>query len=73
MDRQKGRPFLPGVSVLGGASCGLSYEGLMRDAVAQEERTRKQEAGHSRTRPHAQVQAVRPTAGQADQARVAGR
>lgn len=73
MDRQEGRPFLPGASVLGGAACGLSYEGLLRDAVAQEERSRRREAGRSRAAPKAQVQGARPEAVRVDQARIAGR
>jgi hypothetical protein len=73
MDRQVRRPFLPGVSVLGGAACGLSYEGSLRDAVALEERSRRQEAGRSRAAPRAQVQATRADAGRPEQARIAGR
>lgn len=36
MRRSQPRPDLPGVSVLGGAGGGLSYEGALRDAVARE-------------------------------------
>jgi hypothetical protein len=72
MDRHGRRPFVPGASVLGGASCGLSYEGLMRDAVAQEERSRRLEAGRSRMMPRAQVQSPRPEAARSAQARIAG-
>lgn len=77
MDRQDRRPngrlFLPGTSVLGGAACGLSYEGLMRDAVGQEERARRRVAPISREHPRAQTQASRPEPGRPDQARIAGR
>ena len=73
MDRQNRLPFAPGVSVLGGAAGGLSYEGLLRDAIAQEERSRRLEKGRFRDVPRAQVQAPRPEAKQAAQARMAGR
>lgn len=72
MDRHPGRPLLPGASVLGGASCGLSYEGLMRDAVAQEERSRRSEAGRSRGRVPTPVQLQRPEPDLGEQAQVAG-
>jgi hypothetical protein len=72
MDRQGRRPFAPGTSVLGGAACGLSYEGLMRDAVAMEERSRRQEKGRNLGVPRAQVQAPRKGGGWPPQARVAG-
>jgi len=71
MRRLERLPFAPGASVLGGAAGGLSYEGMMRDAIAVEERSRRQEAGHSLALPRVQVQ--RPTMAKADQARVAGR
>ena len=71
MRRLERLPFAPGVSVLGGAGCGLSYEGLMRDAMAAEERSRRQEIGHSLGLPRVQVQ--RPEVAKAAQARVAGR
>jgi hypothetical protein len=71
MRRPERLPFVPGASVLGGAAGGLSYEGLMRDAVAAEERARRQEAGHSLGLPRVQVQAPPPDL--ADQARLAGR
>lgn len=73
MDRHHTRPFMPGASVLGGAAGGLSYEGMMRDALAQEERSRRQEARWNRGVPRAQVQASRGRAGQPEQARIAGR
>jgi hypothetical protein len=44
---------------------------MMRDAMAAEERSRRQEAGHSFGMPKLQVQ--RPEMAKADQARVAGR
>jgi hypothetical protein len=72
MERHHNRPFAPGASILGGAAGGLSYEGMMRDAVAQEERSRRLEAGRSRGVPRVQVQAPRQP-GQPDQARIAGR
>ncbi|MCO6419657.1 hypothetical protein JYK14_26325 [Siccirubricoccus sp. KC 17139] len=46
----------PGVSALGGAACGLSYEGALRDAMAREERDRRREAGRRRTPPAPQQQ-----------------
>ncbi|MFC7474158.1 hypothetical protein ACFQS7_07335 [Dankookia sp. GCM10030260] len=64
--------FAPGASVLGGAAGGLSYEGMMRDAVAAEERSRRQEAGQSRAVPRVRVQPVQPEA-PPEQARQAGR
>lgn len=73
MRRPERLPFPPGASVLGGAAGGLSYEGMMRDAMAAEERSRRREAGHSLGLPRVQVQAPRPEQAQADQARVAGR
>ena len=73
MERQEKRAFAPGVSILGGAAGGLSYEGMLRDAMAQEERSRRLETGRSRMMPRAQVQAPRLEAVQADQARIAGR
>lgn len=39
---------LPGNSILGGSAAGLSYEGALRDALAAEERERRQEAGRMR-------------------------
>ena len=71
MGRPERLPFAPGASVLGGAAGGLSYEGMMRDAMAAEERSRRQEVGHSLGMPKLQVQ--RPEMAKADQARVAGR
>ncbi|WP_431270204.1 hypothetical protein [Dankookia sp. P2] len=71
MRRPERLPFVPGASVLGGAAGGLSYEGLMRDAMAAEERSRRHEAGHSLGLPRVQVQ--RPESAKAEQARVAGR
>ncbi|MBK1661145.1 hypothetical protein CKO45_23310 [Paracraurococcus ruber] len=65
--------MLPGASVLGGAACGLSYEGLLRDAMAQEERHRRREMGRSRETPRSQVQAGKADPGHAEQARIAGR
>jgi hypothetical protein len=44
---------------------------MMRDAMAAEERSRRQEVGHSLGMPKLQVQ--RPEMAKADQARVAGR
>ena len=82
MSRQGTQEFAPGVSVLGGAAGGLSYEGMMRDAVAHEERSRRQEAGRSRLAPkgqaakpapQAQIQSPQPKADHARQARIAGR
>ncbi|WP_149538594.1 hypothetical protein [Siccirubricoccus phaeus] len=46
----------PGVSALGGAACGLSYEGALRDAMAREERDRRREAGRHRAPPVPQQQ-----------------
>ena len=39
---------LPGNSILGGAAAGLSYEGALRDALANEEQERRHEAGRMR-------------------------
>jgi hypothetical protein len=44
-------PILPGNSLLGGAAGGLSYEGVLRDAMAAEERERRREAGRLRDAP----------------------
>ncbi|MEN0074323.1 MAG: hypothetical protein AAGC69_08065 [Paracraurococcus sp.] len=75
MDRRRDRRFAPGASVLGGAAGGLSYEGLMRDVVAVEERSRRQEAGRTRLvsqgQAPVQVQSAEPD--RQDQARIAGR
>ena len=71
MRRPERLPFAPGASVLGGAAGGLSYEGIMRDAMAVDERARRQEVGHDLGLPRVQVQ--RPELARADQARVAGR
>jgi len=73
MRRPESPPFAPGASVLGGAAGGLSYEGLMRDAVAREERERRQEAGWGHAVPRIRVQADGPRNDHADQARIAGR
>ncbi len=76
MDRPNRQAFAPGVSLLGGAAGGLSYEGMMRDAVALEERARRLDSGHSRSLPRVavpQVQAARPEDARPDQARIAGR
>ncbi|NOG68856.1 hypothetical protein [Roseicella sp. DB1501] len=81
MDRRRDQRFAPGASVLGGAAGGLSYEGLMRDAVAVEERSRWHEAGRIRILPRRQVQAPIQAPVQVqvsepdhqDQARIAGR
>ncbi|GGC38438.1 hypothetical protein GCM10011504_16040 [Siccirubricoccus deserti] len=63
----------PGASVLGGAACGLSYEGVMRDAMARDETARRREAGRNRGTPAPQQQRVQGMpAGQAPQARQAG-
>lgn len=48
MRSQNGPRNLPGNSILGGAAAGLSYEGALRDALAKEERERRQEAGWMR-------------------------
>jgi hypothetical protein len=71
MRRLERLPFAPGASVLGGAAGGLSYEGMMRDAMAAEERSRRQEMGHTPGLPRVQVQ--RPEVAKAEQARFAGR
>ncbi|TDH58125.1 hypothetical protein E2C06_34190 [Dankookia rubra] len=71
MRRLERLPFAPGASVLGGAAGGLSYEGMMRDAMAAEERSRRQEVGHGAALPRVQVQ--RPVMAKAEQARIAGR
>jgi hypothetical protein len=52
--------FGPGTSVLGGAAGGLSYEGCLRDAIARDERARRQQAGQRRPVPPQQQQAARP-------------
>jgi hypothetical protein len=48
----------PGASVLGGAACGLSYEGVLRDAMARDETARRREAGCNRATPAPQQQRV---------------
>lgn len=40
-----------GRSLLGGAACGLSYEGALRDAVAMEEREWRRQAAKARETP----------------------
>ncbi|HYZ30872.1 MAG TPA: hypothetical protein VE684_01165 [Crenalkalicoccus sp.] len=56
MTNRPPRQLPPGASILGGAAAGLSYEGAMRDAVAREERQRRQEAGRQRGVPVPQQQ-----------------
>ncbi|RAI55279.1 hypothetical protein [Roseicella frigidaeris] len=73
MNRPRDHRFAPGASVLGGAAGGLSYEGLMRDAMATEERLRRQQQpGRIRIVPRSQMQSRRPEAGRQEQARIAG-
>jgi hypothetical protein len=52
--------FPPGASVLGGAAAGLSYEGALRDAVAQEDAARRRITGRGRGVPAPQSQAATP-------------
>jgi hypothetical protein len=52
--------YQSGRSLLGGAACGLSYEGAMRDAVAAEEREWRRQARQARHLPQA-----RPPQGEA--------
>ncbi len=40
-----------GRSLLGGAACGLSYEGALRDAIAAEEREWRRQAAQARRMP----------------------
>lgn len=56
-------PPILGTSVLGGAACGLSYDGALRDAVAPEEQSRRREAGRSRKVAAPQTQAHPPEPG----------
>ena len=52
MDRRKSSVFAPGTSILGGAACGLSYEGALRDALARDDAARRREArGDHRVAP----------------------
>ncbi len=62
MGRFKADRFGPGTSVLGGAAAGLSYEGCLRDAMAQEERASRREAGRRRPVPAPQQQGQRRSA-----------
>ena len=48
MKQQDSQQFGAGTSILGGAACGLTYEGALRDAVAREDAARRREAGRSR-------------------------
>lgn len=50
----------PGLSVLGGASAGLSYEGALHDAGAAADRDRRRAAGLRRPMPPRQTQAAAP-------------
>lgn len=45
-----------GTSVLGGAACGLTYEGALRDAIARDDQSRRREAGRRRDVPAPQTQ-----------------
>ncbi len=56
MDRLDTRRFGLGTSILGGAACGLSYEGALRDALAREAAARRREAGLLRSIPAPQTQ-----------------
>jgi hypothetical protein len=61
MRSSQDRRFGPGTSVLGGAASGLSYEGCLRDAMAEEERASRREAARRRPVPAPQQQqAQRP-------------
>ncbi len=51
---------VPGLSVLGGAAAGLSYEGAWRDALAREERDGPQARDAARSVAPPQVQRTRP-------------
>lgn len=46
--------YQSGRSLLGGAACGLSYEGVTRDAVAAEERAWRRQARQAGGMPQAQ-------------------
>ncbi|SDB73634.1 hypothetical protein [Belnapia rosea] len=59
MHRQDPPRFGSGTSILGGAACGLSYEGALRDAMAREEAARRREAGRTRRVPAPQTQPSR--------------
>jgi hypothetical protein len=73
MNRENAARIPPGVSVLGGAACGLNYEGVLRDAMACDETARRREAGRRRGTPAPQQQRVQGMPpGQAPQARQAG-
>ena len=62
---------MPGMSVLGGAAAGLSYEGALRDAVACDERAaaRWRDDGLPRRVPAPQTQRPRREAPPAQAAR----
>jgi hypothetical protein len=60
MERRNSPAFMPGTSILGGAACGLSYEGALRDAVARDDILRRREAGRTRRVAAPQTQARRP-------------
>ena len=61
--------LMPGMSVLGGAAAGLSYEGALRDAVAREDRARWQDEAAPRRVPKPQTQRPRREAPPAQAAR----
>jgi hypothetical protein len=70
MPRENATRIPPGASLLGGAACGLSYEGALRDAMARDDTTRRREAGRDRGTPAPQQQRVQGAPpGQAQQAR----
>lgn len=64
--------LVPGMSVLGGAAGGFTYEGALRDALAPDDRRRRLQAGEGRRPPPQQVQATRPPAPAAQAARQQG-
>ena len=52
--------FGPGTSILGGAACGLTYEGARQDAIARDDLARRREAARHRRVAPPQTQARVP-------------
>jgi hypothetical protein len=63
---------MPGMSVLGGAAAGFSYEGALRDALARQARGLRQQLGGTAGPPAQQTQSQRSERAVAQQQRQQG-
>lgn len=54
--------LLPGLSMLGGAAAGFSYEGALSEALARRDRQRQQQAGQGSAEPPRQGDTARAEA-----------